>query len=68
MWRNRSPQAHRANPGYPSAGELASRYAAATGTDVADLDFYVALATVKLAVISEGAARRLGSTSPDRAA
>jgi aminoglycoside phosphotransferase (APT) family kinase protein len=68
MWRNRSPQAHRANPGYPSAGELASRYAAATGTDVADLDFYVALATVKLAVISEGAARRLGATSPDRAA
>jgi aminoglycoside phosphotransferase (APT) family kinase protein len=68
MWRNRAPQAHRANPGYPSADELASRYAAATGTDVADLDFYVALATVKLAVISEGAARRLGATSPDRAA
>jgi aminoglycoside phosphotransferase (APT) family kinase protein len=68
MWRNRAPQAHRGNPGYPPAGELASRYAAATGTDVADLTFYVALATIKLAVISEGAARRLGTTSPERAA
>jgi aminoglycoside phosphotransferase (APT) family kinase protein len=67
MWRHRSPQAHRGKPGYPPAGELASRYAAATGTDVADLDFYVALATIKLAVISEGAARRLGTASAEQA-
>ncbi|WUG37737.1 phosphotransferase family protein [Kitasatospora sp. NBC_00458] len=41
-------------PGFPPAGELAARYAAATGRDAADLDWYVAFASYKLAVVAEG--------------
>ncbi|MCW2640934.1 MAG: phosphotransferase family protein [Dactylosporangium sp.] len=40
--------------GFPSGAELAARYAAATGIDVARLNWYVAFGNYKLAVISEG--------------
>jgi aminoglycoside phosphotransferase (APT) family kinase protein len=40
--------------GFPAGAELAARYAAATGIDVARLNWYVAFGTYKLAVISEG--------------
>jgi aminoglycoside phosphotransferase (APT) family kinase protein len=40
--------------GFPSGAELAARYAAATGIDVAHLDWYIAFGNYKLAVISEG--------------
>lgn len=41
-------------PGFPTAAELADRYAAAAGRDLPDLSFYLALASMKLAVILEG--------------
>jgi len=41
-------------PGFPTRAELAARYAAASGRDLADLDFYLALAYWKLAIILEG--------------
>ncbi|WP_210570127.1 phosphotransferase family protein [Streptomyces sp. GESEQ-4] len=43
-----------ANPGFPSGRELAERYAAGSGRDIADLAFYQALGCFKLAVIAEG--------------
>ena len=68
LWRSRSPQPHRANRGFPGPDVLADRYARASGRALEDLDVYVALATYKLAVITEGAAARLRATSPERAA
>jgi aminoglycoside phosphotransferase (APT) family kinase protein len=48
-------------PGFPTARELAERYAKLTGRDLADLPFCMALALMKLAVICEGVhARYLG--------
>ncbi len=41
-------------PGFPSAGELAARYAERTGADVSALGWYVAFGAFKLAVILEG--------------
>ncbi|MFD0689371.1 phosphotransferase family protein [Actinomadura fibrosa] len=41
-------------PGFPSAEEVAARYAERSGRDLSALGFYVALACFKLAVISEG--------------
>jgi aminoglycoside phosphotransferase (APT) family kinase protein len=41
-------------PGYPSRDELLARYHERSGRDVSDLDFHVALAFFKLAVILEG--------------
>jgi aminoglycoside phosphotransferase (APT) family kinase protein len=41
-------------PGFPPIDELIDRYAAATGTDVSALDWYVGLACFKLAVVLEG--------------
>ncbi len=41
-------------PGFPSAGELVDRYASATALDIDAIDWYVALAAFKLAVIHEG--------------
>jgi aminoglycoside phosphotransferase (APT) family kinase protein len=41
-------------PGFPSGADLAKRYAAARGVGVDRLDWYVALGTYKLAIISEG--------------
>jgi aminoglycoside phosphotransferase (APT) family kinase protein len=41
-------------PGFPTRAELAARYAEASGRDLADLDFYIALGYWKLAIILEG--------------
>lgn len=41
-------------PGFPSAAEFAELYAKASGRELSDLDFYLALGTTKLAVILEG--------------
>jgi aminoglycoside phosphotransferase (APT) family kinase protein len=43
-----------AMPGFPTRAELAARYAAASGRDVAEIGFYVAFAYWKLACIMEG--------------
>lgn len=40
--------------GFPSQRELATAYAAASGLSLDDLDFYLALGYLKLAVIAEG--------------
>lgn len=68
LWRNRAPQPHRANPGFPPADALLERYAATSGSHIDDIDFYRVLATFKLAVISEGAHARLARTNTHRAA
>jgi aminoglycoside phosphotransferase (APT) family kinase protein len=67
MWRNRKPQAHRANAGFPDVDTLLERYAATSGTDLSQIDFYRAFATYKLAVIAQGGARRVEHTDPERA-
>lgn len=41
-------------PGFPDRKEVAARYAARSGRDLAEIDFYVALAMWKAAVILEG--------------
>jgi aminoglycoside phosphotransferase (APT) family kinase protein len=41
-------------PGFPGRKEIAARYAARSGRDLAEIDFYVALALWKAAVILEG--------------
>ena len=41
-------------PGYPTARELAARYADRSGRDVSALGWYVAFASFKLAVVAEG--------------
>lgn len=41
-------------PGFPSGGELIERYAAESGRDVGRVDWYVAFASFKLAVVLEG--------------
>ncbi|GIH77915.1 phosphotransferase family protein [Planobispora longispora] len=41
-------------PGFLTAREFAAHYAKVSGTDISDLDFYVAFGTYKLAVIVEG--------------
>jgi aminoglycoside phosphotransferase (APT) family kinase protein len=41
-------------PGFPRRTELAERYAAGSGRDIGDLDFFVALGYWKLAAILEG--------------
>ena len=41
-------------PGFPSADELAKRYAAVTGRDVSGLAYYRAFTDFRLAVIAEG--------------
>jgi aminoglycoside phosphotransferase (APT) family kinase protein len=44
--------------GFPTAEELAGRYAAASGRDLAELGFWVAFAYWKIAIIVEGVYRR----------
>jgi aminoglycoside phosphotransferase (APT) family kinase protein len=68
MWRGGTPQAHRANDGFPGTDELLERYAAATGADLDRIDVYQAFALFKLAVISQGALRRIDADDPDRVA
>ncbi|MFI8461446.1 phosphotransferase family protein [Kitasatospora sp. NPDC085464] len=41
-------------PGFPKPDEIVSRYAEATGRQAADLDWYVAFASFKLAAVAEG--------------
>ena len=41
-------------PGFPSRRELAARYAEASGRDISELDFFLALGYWKLAIILEG--------------
>ena len=41
-------------PGYPSEAEILDRYAQASGRDLSDLGFYIALGSFKVAVILEG--------------
>jgi len=41
-------------PGFPPYSDLLERYSARTGRDVSSIDFYVAFASWRLAVISEG--------------
>ncbi len=47
-----------ANPGFPSASEVAEEYGVVSGRSIEDLDFHRALAYFKLAVIAEGIHRR----------
>jgi aminoglycoside phosphotransferase (APT) family kinase protein len=54
-------QAHRANPGLGSANDVLDRYARSSGLDFDGIDFYLALATLKMAVIVAGARRRSDS-------
>ena len=58
-WTDPGQEGRRANDpsgagGFPSYDELTARYAVRTGFDVSDIDFYVAFASWRLAVISEG--------------
>jgi aminoglycoside phosphotransferase (APT) family kinase protein len=68
MWRNRRPQAHRGNPGFPDVDVILERYATTSGVDLGHIDFYLAFATYKLAVIAQGGARRVSDTDPERSA
>ena len=43
---------------YPSADEMAQRYAALTGNDLGDWPFYLGLVNLKLGVIAEGISHR----------
>ena len=45
-------------PGYPSRAELAERYAARTGADLSDLQWYTVMSLWKLGVLYEYARRR----------
>ena len=65
MWRNRSPQPHRSNAGFPSADHLIARYERTSGRSVSDIDVYRVMAVFKLAVIIEGAHARIRTTRPD---
>lgn len=48
-------------PGVPGRAHVAERYAAVSGRDLSDLDFYVALGTWKLAMVLEGVYARYSS-------
>jgi aminoglycoside phosphotransferase (APT) family kinase protein len=48
-------------PGFPGRKEVAARYAAASGRDLSELDYYVALGYWKIAVILEGVYVRYAS-------
>jgi len=48
-------------PGFPARAELGERYARASGRDLSQLDFYVALGYWKLAVILEGVLARFAA-------
>jgi aminoglycoside phosphotransferase (APT) family kinase protein len=46
-------------PGFPTREEIAARYAEASGRDLSELDFFVALGYWKLAIILEGVYSRM---------
>jgi aminoglycoside phosphotransferase (APT) family kinase protein len=48
-------------PGFPGRKEVSSRYAAASGRDLSEIDYYVALGYWKIAVILEGVYARYKS-------
>jgi aminoglycoside phosphotransferase (APT) family kinase protein len=48
-------------PGFPGRKEVAARYAAASGRDLSEIDYYVALGYWKIAVILEGVYARYRS-------
>jgi aminoglycoside phosphotransferase (APT) family kinase protein len=48
-------------PGFPGRKEVAARYAAASGRDLSEIDFYVAVGYWKIAVILEGVYARYAS-------
>ncbi len=52
-----------AAPGFPGRKEVAARYAAGSGRDLSEIDFYVALALWKAAVILEGVYARYAAGS-----
>ena len=65
MWRNRSPQPHRTNPGFPAGDHLLARYEATSSRSIRDIDVYRVLAVFKLSIITEGALARIKATRPD---
>ena len=48
-------------PGFPTRNEVADRYAAASGRDLSEVDYYVALGYWKIATILEGVYARYAS-------
>jgi aminoglycoside phosphotransferase (APT) family kinase protein len=55
-----------AQPGFPTRAELVSRYAERTGRRMTHVNFYVALAIWKLAILLEGSYKRhLSGTTDD---
>jgi aminoglycoside phosphotransferase (APT) family kinase protein len=68
LWRQRAPQPHRLNPGFPSGDALIARYEATSGRAVDQTDVYCVLAAVKIAVITAGAQARIAATDPEHAA
>jgi aminoglycoside phosphotransferase (APT) family kinase protein len=52
-----------ATPGFPTRAQAVARYAAQTGFDVSDIDWYQAFAYFKLAVICQGIALRAAGGS-----
>ena len=50
-------------PGFPSRAEVIERYAARTGFDVSDADWYTSFAYFKLAVVCQGIAARAAGGS-----
>jgi aminoglycoside phosphotransferase (APT) family kinase protein len=64
MWRSRSPQPHRLNPGFPAGDHLLARYEATSGRSIRDIDVYRVLAVFKLSIITEGALARIKATRP----
>jgi aminoglycoside phosphotransferase (APT) family kinase protein len=52
-----------ATPGFPTRAELRERYAARTGRDVSELDFYISFGYWKLACILEGVYTRYAGGS-----
>ena len=54
--------------GFPTYAELVERYAARTGRDLSEIDYYIAFGSWRLAVISEGVyARYLHGAMGDQA-
>lgn len=65
MWRNRAPQPHRSNRGFPDVDQLLARYERTSGRSLDAIDVYRVLAVFKLAVIVEGAHARIRATRPE---